>query len=118
MSIFLTLPDNVGVAPDFIQKDGVAVPNPKAGELEPLTSIGVPIQIPVMAGNEVIDSTQTYRIEKADSLAEGEWARIIPGTRIVEVNHDGLANVLRTHANYVDCDPPNKTTPKKQSKED
>ena len=119
MSIYLTLPEGVGLAPDFIQKDGVAVPNPKAGELEPLTSIGVPIQIPVMAGNEVIDSTQTYRIEQAESLADGEWARIVPGSRIVEVNHDGLANVLRTHAGYIDCDPPSsKTTPKKQSKED
>lgn len=121
MSVYLTLPDNVGLAPDFIRKDGVLIPNPKAGEPEELTSIGVPIQLPVMADGEVIDSTQTYRITPAPKLDDGEWARIIPGSRIVEVNHEGLANVLRTLAGYVDCDPP-KTTPKKttpkQSKED
>lgn len=118
MSVYLTLPDNVGLAPDYIRnKDGVLVENPKAGEPEELTSIGVPIQIPVMAGGEVIDSTQTYRIEPAPKLGDGEWARIIPGTRIVEVNHEGLVNVLRTLAGYVDCDPPKKITPK-LSKED
>lgn len=117
MSVYLTLPDTVGLAPDYIRKDGVLVPNPKAGEPEELTSIGVPIQMPVMADGEVIDSTHTYRIEPAPSLGEGEWARIIPGTRIVEVNHEGLVNVLRTVAGYVDCDPPRKSTPK-QSKED
>lgn len=117
MSVYLTLPDNVGLAPDFIQKDGVAVPNPKAGEPEPLNNIGVPIQIPVMAGGEVIDSTQTYRIKPAPKLGDGEWARIVPDTRIVEVNHEGLANVLRSLAGYVDCDPPKQSTPK-QSKED
>lgn len=117
MSIYLTLPEGVGLSPDFIQKDGVAVPNPKAGEPEPITSIGVPIQIPVMADGEVIDSAQTYQITVAEKLADGEWARIIPDSRIVEVNHEGLANVLRTVAGYIDCDPPKKSTPKK-SQED
>jgi hypothetical protein len=117
VSVYLTLPDNVGLAPPFIRQGGKLVPNPKAGEPEPLNSIGVPIQIPVMADGEVIDSTQTYRIEPAQKLGDGDWARIVPDTRIVEVNHEGLANVLRTLAGYVDCDPPKKSTPK-QSKED
>ena len=102
MSVFLKLPDSVGVAPKYILKDGEEVENPHAGELEPLNSIGVPISIPVMNGKEVVEQSSTYHIKPAEKLGKGELARIVPGTRSVEVDHVGLANVLIQQAGYVE----------------
>ena len=110
MSRFLKLPDTVGVAPKYVIKDGVEVENPHAGELEPLSSIGVPIAIPVMSGKDVVEQSSTYRIEPAAKLGKGEWARIVPGTRSVEVDHVGLANVLITQAGYVEDPASGKST--------
>lgn len=102
MSRFLKLPDSVGVAPKYVIKDGEEVENPRAGELEPLSSIGVPIAIPVMSGKEVVEQSSTYHITPSEKLGKGELARIVPGTRSVEVDHEGLANVLITQAGYVE----------------
>ena len=102
MSRFLKLPDTIGVAPKYIVKDGEEVENPRAGELEPLSSIGVPISIPVMSGKDVIEQSSTYHITPSEKLGKGELARIVPGTRSVEVDHEGLANVLITQAGYVE----------------
>ena len=109
MSVFLKLPDTVGVAPKYIVKGGEEVENPRAGELEPLSSIGVPIAIPVMNGKEVVEQSSTYRIKPAEKLGKGEWARIVPGTRSVEVDHAGLANVLIQQAGYVEDSASGKT---------
>ena len=102
MSRFLKLPDTIGVAPKYVIKDGEEVENPRAGELEPLSSIGVPISIPVMSGKDVIEQSSTYHITPSEKLGKGELARIVPGTRSVEVDHEGLANVLITQAGYVE----------------
>jgi len=114
LSTYLQMPEDAGIEPAFITKDGVAVPNPKAGEPQPLCQIGVPMSIPVMADGEVIDSSQTFTILPADALKEGEWARIVPGTRTVEVNHDGLEGVLRNLCGFVDAKAAPKTTRKSQ----
>ena len=116
MSVFLTLPDSVGVAPTHIVKDGVEIENPRAGELEPLSSIGVPMALPVMAGGEVVESSTTYTIEPAEKLAAGQLARIVPGTRTVEVDHAGLVNVLVGQAGYVEGKAP-KSTPSSKTSE-
>lgn len=102
MSRFLKLPDSVGVAPKYLIKDGEQVENPRAGELEPLSSIGVPIAIPVMSGKDVVEQVSTYHIKPAEKLGKGDLARIVPGTRSVEVSHEGLANVLIQQAGYVE----------------
>ena len=110
MSRFLKLPDSVGVSPKYVVKDGEEVENPRAGELEPLSSIGVPIAIPVMSGKDVVEQSSTYHIKPAEKLGKGEWARIVPGTRSVEVDHVGLANVLITQAGYVEDPASGKST--------
>lgn len=130
---YLTLPDGVGVAPPFIRdpKSGLDVPNPKAGEPEPINNIGLQIPVPVMAGGEVADTTARVAIHPGPGLgAEGELvddagsfkrARIIPGTRVVETDHPAVVNLL-TEAGYLQCDPPAAAQPRQPktsaSKED
>ena len=102
MSRFLKLPDTVGVAPKYIVKDGEEVENPRAGELEPLSSIGVPIPIAVMSGKDVVQQVSTIHIKPAEKLGKGDLARIVPGTRSVEVSDELIANILIQQAGYVE----------------
>jgi hypothetical protein len=55
-----------------------------------------------MSGKDVVEQSSTYHIKPAEKLGKGEWARIVPGTRSVEVDHAGLANVLIQQAGYVE----------------
>jgi hypothetical protein len=105
MSVFLTYPDHLGVAPAVIVKDGAEVPNPKAGEPEPLAAIGVALSVPTMAGGEVVDSSTVYTIKPAEKLAAGDLARIVPGTRTIEVASEIVENKLRSECGFIDGTP-------------
>ncbi len=121
--IYLTLRDDVGIAPAHIVNDkGLEVPNPRAGELDNLTSIGVQIPMPVMVGDDVAMTTRQAPIHILDKLGpkdamtdrQGRFcrARILPDSRIVETDHPAVVNLL-TAAGYVQCDPPKSEQPRK-----
>jgi hypothetical protein len=107
-SVWLT-PSWEDVEPPYNQQpDGLIVPNPQAGEPRPLNNIGVPITLPAVGDEPRVGR---YVIEPAESIGDA-WARIVPGTRIVQVTHPGLASVLIGEAGYIHCDPPKTTTRK------
>lgn len=130
---YLTLPEGVGVASPFIRdpKSGLDVPNPKAGEPEPINNIGLQIPVPVMVDGEVADTTTRVPIQPGPALGpEGQLvdnagvfqrARIIPGSRVVETDHPAVVNLLQ-EAGLVPCDPPASAQPRRPqtdaSKED
>lgn len=117
-TVYLTLPDNVGVASEYVRNaSGLDVPNPKAAEPEPINSIGLSIPIPTMAGGEIVNVARRVEIRPAAKLGEGDvsedgvlqGARIVPGTRIVECAVAPVTSVL-VESGYVQCDPPKNTT--------
>jgi len=111
MSVFLMYPDHLGVAPAVIIKDGVEVANPQAGEPEPLCAIGIALSVPTISGGEVVDSSSVITIKPAEKLGKGDLARIVPGTRTVEVANALVENKLRQENGFIDATP-EKTTKK------
>ena len=106
-SVWLT-PSWEDVEPPYSQKGDLIFPNPKAGEPRELLEIGVPVELPAVSD---APNVSRFIIEPAPDLG-ARWARIVPGTRIVEVSHPGLAGVLIGDAGYVHTDPPKTTTRK------
>lgn len=129
---YLTPPAEVGVAPAFVRSDGgVDVPNERAGEPDPLTSIGLQIPVDTLvkdaAGKEhVLPVASRVEIRPSVQLGPPEKlvddvfarARIIPGTRVVETDHPAVVNLLQ-QVGWAHCDPPKSEQSRtgKQSKE-
>jgi hypothetical protein len=126
---FLELLEGVGPESAFIvdPKSGLDVPNPKAGEPAPLTSVGVKIPFPTMVGKDVAEEQRTAEIVPLPEI-DPDWkarpvkddtqvlacARIIPGTRIVETNAPPIvAALLASH--WQECDPPKQDTKARQA---
>lgn len=111
---YLKLRDDAGIAPSHIVNDkGLEVPNPRAGELDPLNNIGIQIPMPTMIGTEVGMTTRRVAIEPGAELADPLRARIIPGTRIVETDMPQVVNLLVATGDYARCDPPVSERPRK-----
>lgn len=95
---FLRLRDEHGVTAD--------------DNLEPLVQIGLAIPVPVMIPNpatkdmEPGETAQKTYIDPADTLEENAIARIIPGTRLIEVADSRIAGALLLTGNWESVDPP------------
>lgn len=120
-STFLELVEGVGVESDFLHKqdkNGLWVPNPKAGQPAPLTHIGVTVPVPTkIEGGDVIQTTRQVGIDPAPHIDPDDpiASRIIPGTRIVETHAAPVVEVLLSTGNYVQVDPPKSDTKARQS---
>lgn len=111
---YFALNADVGLAPPYIRtRAGLDVPNERAGEPEPLREIGVAVPVPVMAGNDVVDDRRRVFIRPAAQRDELLQARIIPGTRVVEVAHPAIANLLIACGQYHEVAPPASEQPRK-----
>ena len=69
---------------------------PEIGEHpdDPLQSISAPVAVPMMVGREIGEGTEVHIITQRPKLDQGHSARVIPGTRIVEVRDRLLRHVL------------------------
>lgn len=111
--IYFELNDDQGIEHSHLRNPvtGEEFENPRAGELAPLNNIGFQISVerPVMrddSGVDVITTTARVAIVPAERLDEKLHARILPGTRIVEVAHPAVANALIETGHYHRIDPP------------
>lgn len=97
-SIFLELKADVGVTAD--------------GNLEPLVAIGLAIPVPQMIPNpatkelEPGESVENVTVEPSEALERGALARIVPGTRMVEVVNERIAANLLATLNWEQVDRP------------
>lgn len=82
------------------------------GHLEPLVQIGIAIPVPVMIPNpatkdlEPGETAQKTYINPAETLEETAIARIVPGTRLIEVADSRIANALLLTGNWETVEPP------------
>ena len=110
--LYLELNDDQGIVPTHLRDPdtGQETPNPRAGELDVLNNIGItiPIERPVMVDDkpELLRSTSTVYILPSLQLGDVIPARILPGTRIVEVAHPAVANQLLETGHYHQIDAP------------
>lgn len=112
---YLELVEGVGVEPDFHHREnGLAVPNPKAGDPAELREIGIRIPVPTMVGNEVINDARTVRIKPAPQIDPKDTlkSRIIPGTRVIETQAPAVVNALVSTGHYRVCDAPKSEQPR------
>ena len=91
---------------------------PEIGEHpdDPLQSISAPVNVPVMVGKEVGEATEVHLITQRPKLDPGFSARVIPGTRIVEVRDRLLQSWFRDDARFTPCDPPSRAKTEKQKR--
>ena len=91
---------------------------PEIGEHpdDPLQSISAPVMVPVMVGREVGEQAEVHLIGQRPKLDPGYSARVIPGTRIVEVRDRLLAQWFANDARFAACDPPSKAKTEKQQR--
>ena len=91
---------------------------PEIGEHpdDPLQSISAPVAVPMMVGREIGEGTEVHIITQRPKLDQGYSARVIPGTRIVEVRDRLLRQWFETDARFVPCDPPSKAKQEKQKR--
>ena len=97
---FLELNDDVGVTAD--------------GNLEPLHEIGLAIAVPTVLDGEVVEVPQRITITAADQLSDGDAARFIAGTRIVEVADLRVRDALLQSGLCHETDAPSKRQVAKQ----
>jgi hypothetical protein len=129
-TMYLQLVDGVGAESDFRHeqdKDGLYLPNPKAGDPAPLTSVGIQVPVPTkIEGGDIIETTRSVTIAPSDQRVSTDWrenpvgddgaitvARIIPGTRVIETTAPPIANVLTATGHYQPCEPPASEQPRK-----
>ena len=91
---------------------------PEIGEHpdDPLQSISAPVQVPMMVGREVAEGTEVHIITQRPKLDPGYSARVIPGTRIVEVRDRLLRDFFEKDARFTPCDPPSKAKQDRQKR--
>ena len=91
---------------------------PEIGEHpdDPLQSISAPVQVPMMVGREVAEGTEVHIITQRPKLDPGFRARVIPGTRIVEVRDRLLRDFFEKDARFTPCDPPSKAKQDRQKR--
>jgi hypothetical protein len=108
---YFTLHETLGLAPAYVRTDdGLEVPNPRAGELDPINEVGISVSIPTMVGKDVLDLPARIVIAPAESLPDKVRARVIPGTRIIETDNDRVATALLGCDQYAETDPPKAET--------
>jgi hypothetical protein len=73
---------------------------------EPLVSVGLSIQVPTMVGGEIVDLGAAIVLSPAAELKDGDDARIIPNTRVVEVRHYAIADAISQLASYEEIEKP------------
>lgn len=94
-SAYFELNDDVGLAPSHLTgPDGEPVENPAAGTPDPLTHLSLTIGVPTMVDGEILPVSQTVELEP------------IPGTRILKVDDQLVANAMRSHPLYHEIDAP------------
>lgn len=92
---------------------------PEIGEHpdDPLQSISAPVAVPMMVGKEVGEGTEVHIITQRPKLDPGYSARVLPGTRIVEVRDRLLREWFANDtARFTPCDPPSKAKQDKQKR--
>lgn len=129
-TMYLELVEGVGVESDFHHeqdKHGLHLPNPKAGDPAPLTSVGIQVPVPTKVdGGDIIETSRSVAISPRPDRVSSDWrenpvdedgsivvARIIPGTRVIETTAPPVANVLLGTGHYQPCDPPASEQPRK-----
>lgn len=98
---FFELNDDVGLAPPTIEKKGETVPNPKAGEPEPLADVGVLARVPRMDDGELVEDM--VRVSAQDPK---EPSFSIVGPRTVKATNQAVADALIQSGHYHEVDPP------------
>jgi hypothetical protein len=84
------------------------------GNLEPLVQIGLVMAVPVMIPNpftkidEPGEAAQSVIVDPADTLG-GAPARIVPGTRLIEVADSRVVSALLYSKQWELTDPPSRT---------
>lgn len=86
------------------------------GNLEPLAEIGVAVAVPIMRNGELVEDALRYVIRPAESIGPDDYARIIPGTRVIHVNDPRVEQAIRQSALFVDTDKPTKAQTDKERK--
>lgn len=83
---------------------------PEIGEHadDPLQSLSAPVAVPMMVGREVGEGTEVHIVTQRRALDPGISARILPGTRVVEVRDRLLKGWFEKDARFQPCDPPEK----------
>lgn len=83
---------------------------PEIGEYpdDPLQSVSAPVAVPMMVGREVGEGTEVHIVTQRPKLDPGYSARVLPGTRTVEVRDRLLREWFEKDARFVPCDPPSK----------
>lgn len=92
---------------------------PEIGEHpdDPLQGVSCPVLVPVMVGNEVGETTEVHLVTPRQQLDPGFSARVIPGTRIVEVRDRLLRDWFSDDvARFRPCDPPSKAKQDRQKR--
>ena len=91
---------------------------PEIGEHpdDPLQSVSAPVAVPMMVGREVGEGTEVHIVTQRPKLDQGYSARVIPGTRIVEVRDRLLAQWFDGDARFTACDPPTRSRTDKQQR--
>lgn len=111
---YFELNDDVGVAPPYIRSaKGLDVPNPRAGEPEPINEVGLPFLVPTVVDGDVIDTPQRAVIRPADTAEPRLNSRIIPGSRVIETGHPQVINSLIACGQYHEVDKPASEQPRR-----
>lgn len=99
----------------FVLRDDVGVT--ADGNLEPLHEIGIVVAVPIMRGGELVEDPHRYVVRPAESIGDGEYARVIPGTRLVHVTDPRVAQGLVQTGLFAETDPPTKKIQAEQRRE-
>lgn len=108
-SRYFELLDEHGRAPAYTrQPDGTEVENPNFNEPEPINEVGVTVAIPTIVAGELVPLAQTLVIRQSPQLSDDLHARVVPGTRVIEVGPTGIiaADALVASGQYREVDPP------------
>lgn len=80
-----------------------------SGNLEPIADIGVSIAAPQMSGGDMLPTAvQIVNIKPTDSLSADVFARVIPGTRMIETTDVRVATAIHALGLFDRVDPPTK----------